>query len=402
MISTRTGQPCGCAPADGSESCALECNEKPRFSRGQLLTDDDLTALVGWSEKKAALARYRRGWGVVCGLEVYCDGHDGQVSLGPGYALDCCGHDIVVCAPATVSLDACCKTTPDPCAAVVTKPTVGAPVDFGPVTAENVRIVDLVLHYAEQGGSPRATLGQTEFSRIAETSRVECTIGPADHDPLQAEVAKWENGYSQCLDVVTRYQNECGKAKGADIQRWLMQWLGRNPPRQFGFLKDWIAEADTEKWVEKLAVQALFWIVQDCRNTFLQSGCSGCESAAGVPIARLWVRLPAAGATKSKCRVLAIDTQRPYRRPILGACWPAPLGQVNAGQVIWRQAEDARAILNGLGIRSSTTPEFTMPQTADDLYKELNLGKLMVATDSTSKLQTFKWGNLGDRVVAIK
>jgi len=252
----------------------LECSEKPRFACGQLLTDEDLTALVKWSETKSALARFRHGWGVVCGLDVYASSRDGQVNVGPGYAMDGCGRDIVVCSETAISLDSCCKPESDPCQGVVANPPPTMNAEFGGIEAQDLRIVDLILHYAETDVSPRSALGgvncamgsRSEYSRTRESSRIECALGTTDADPLRLQAEKWEEGYRGCLEVLKRYREEHDNAKGAEIQHWLLRWLERYPLRQFGFVKDWVSHKPADEWDQRQAVQALFWIVQDRRN----------------------------------------------------------------------------------------------------------------------------------------
>jgi hypothetical protein len=69
--------------------------------------------------------RYLHGVGTVCGLEVACSNCDGQVVIKPGYAIDPCGNDIVVCQEQQFdvlkAIQACCdavkkknKTVCDP------------------------------------------------------------------------------------------------------------------------------------------------------------------------------------------------------------------------------------------------------------------------------------------------
>ena len=417
MIATRTtnaqspatsASPCGCSDGDPS-SCTLACNEKPRFSCGQLLTDQDLTSLVMWSETKSGLARFRHGWGVVCGLDVHCNGQDGQVIVGSGYALDPCGRDVVMCSDTTVSLDACCKPQPAPCAGVVNPPPPVAEAEFGGIMTENVRLFDLILHYDEIDGSPRAALGgvncaagsRCEYSRTQETSRVECVPGIADSDPFRTQAEHWEEGYRTCLDVVRRFREESEKAKGGDIQQWLLRWIQRNPLRQFNFVSDWIRRVPAQDWNERLAVLALFWMVQDCRNAHLAPGCPRSQTAAGVPIARLLVQMPKPGATQAKCRVIAIDEQPPYRRYIHSDAWPAPMGHINAGRVIWQRVEEAVGILHRLGMRTDADG-FTLPPTTKALETELDEGKVMISSGSVGKLQVLDCGNLGDRVVGVR
>src|SRR5207248_4073700 len=71
---------------------------RPQFFAGQLLTEDDLQALTNYVVAKDRLrARYLEGDGVVCGLLVQCHPtKTGWVRVAAGYALDCCGDDIVV------------------------------------------------------------------------------------------------------------------------------------------------------------------------------------------------------------------------------------------------------------------------------------------------------------------
>jgi hypothetical protein len=417
MISTETrnvpsqrtsATPCGCAEPDQG-SCGLECNEKPRFSCGQLLTDQDLTALLKWSETKSALARFRHGWGVACGLDVYAGLQDGQVNVGPGYAMDGCGRDIVVCGETTVNLDGCCKPEPAPCPGVVDAPAPTVNAEFAGIEAQDLRIVDLVLHYAEVDGSPRAALGgvncaagsRCEYSRTQETCRIDCVPGTADGDPLRLQAEKWEEGYRACLHVLKRYREESDKARGAEIRHWLSRWLERHPLRQFGFVHDWVSHKPADEWDEKDAVQALFWIVQDCRNAYLNSGCPQAQDADGVPIARLWVRLPEPGATKAKCRVIAIDTQPPFRRYMRSHAWPSPLPSLNVARVIWRRIEEAQSMLVGLGMRTREPDGFQLPHTVEALEKELEAGKVMLAVDSVAKLRYLDAGSLGFRVIGV-
>ncbi|MBN2440650.1 MAG: hypothetical protein JXJ04_04875 [Spirochaetales bacterium] len=85
-------------------SCTKECwIERPEYFRGQMLTDADLIAGQKYFiEKNKLHNRSLHGWGVVCGLKVKCfpcctgHGASGKVLVEKGYAIDCCGNDIVV------------------------------------------------------------------------------------------------------------------------------------------------------------------------------------------------------------------------------------------------------------------------------------------------------------------
>jgi hypothetical protein len=81
-----------CSPCDDAAFV------RPRFFAGQLLTEDDLEALNAYIVGKNRLHNARLwGEGVVCGLEVVCGPCSGAtIVVRPGYALDCCGNDLVL------------------------------------------------------------------------------------------------------------------------------------------------------------------------------------------------------------------------------------------------------------------------------------------------------------------
>ena len=124
-----SGGSCECGGACGCDSrcCELECLVRPNFFCGQLLTDVDLAAMVEWTRKRLALVRYRDGWGIACGLDLSCSDSSGgaaccdnatsgpAIYLSSGYAIDCCGNDLVVCEPMRVDLSSVCTAPDDPC-----------------------------------------------------------------------------------------------------------------------------------------------------------------------------------------------------------------------------------------------------------------------------------------------
>lgn len=90
---------CGCA--DGPLV-------QPHFFAGQLLTDDDLQALTQYMLTKQRLHnRFLVGQGVACGLAVSCHPCEkGFVKVGSGYAVDCCGNEILVPCPTELDINA--------------------------------------------------------------------------------------------------------------------------------------------------------------------------------------------------------------------------------------------------------------------------------------------------------
>src|SRR5262245_31490568 len=153
---TRDRCGCGCADCQG-ECCKLECLTRPNFYCGQLLTDSNLKDLVDWVQTKSALQRFREGWGVACGLEVTCshkDKEQARVYVSEGYAVDCCGRDIVVCEPIWYDFkcdkpfDPCCRE-PEPQKAPP-KPAVQAQQKLGCIPFSELRAYELCLIFDEK------------------------------------------------------------------------------------------------------------------------------------------------------------------------------------------------------------------------------------------------------------
>ena len=99
------GRACACG-GRGCATCEPRAFIRPRFFAGQLLTDEDLALLGDYVVGKNRLHnRALWGPGVVCGLDVDCDPcGDGHVVVQPGYAITCCGDDIVVPCPEPVDI----------------------------------------------------------------------------------------------------------------------------------------------------------------------------------------------------------------------------------------------------------------------------------------------------------
>jgi hypothetical protein len=76
--------------------CKLRRFERNHYFHGKMLSARDLADEQKYfNEKRWLINRMVIGWGVVCGLDVSLD--DGCLVVGPGLALDCCGHELLVC-----------------------------------------------------------------------------------------------------------------------------------------------------------------------------------------------------------------------------------------------------------------------------------------------------------------
>ncbi len=169
---------CGCGGTGVQGASALV---RPRFFGGMLLTEDDLQAIDDYTVAKRRLTnRHMFGAGVVCGLEVDCDPcKPGWLTVTPGYALDCCGNDIVVGCP--VQIDAL---------ALLSDLRKREGLDCGePCDDSSDRRYVLVVSYDEQPADPVApyaqddcAVGDCDFSRVREGYRFDlaCEVRPPE------------------------------------------------------------------------------------------------------------------------------------------------------------------------------------------------------------------------------
>ena len=220
----RTGPPCQCCP-ERSPSCEVECLERPLFTSGMVLADTDLTALVDWTRAHLALRRYRDGWGVVCGLDVRCDpDRAGWVRVDPGFALGCCGEDIVVCEPEYIDLTGCCvveEACPDPAEKVTERNPCGDVVVDLLLEAEDVPAVTELVDLCGCGG--RCSNQRVIPTRVREGARVRsCRVTLPDADPTAEAAERWQAAYSRCHDIVAQYVKAGAKEPTGDhILAWL-------------------------------------------------------------------------------------------------------------------------------------------------------------------------------------
>lgn len=101
-------------PVELKHLVGLATLQRPRFSAGLLLEDEDLTAAVDYTRNMTRLLfRSLFGCGIICGLEVdakrTCHGTKVLVTVKKGVALDCVGNPIEVPSQEEVTYDADCK-----------------------------------------------------------------------------------------------------------------------------------------------------------------------------------------------------------------------------------------------------------------------------------------------------
>jgi hypothetical protein len=417
---------CGCSePTQPVACCELDCLEAPRFFCGQLLTDQLLNDLMEWTRAKTSLARYRDGWGVVCGLDMCCDeARQGGIIVRPGYALSCCGDDIVVCEDAPLDLSSACDEGPDPCEELeaqdwrraVDRPRSPGRVEKSPGTNETDNgaspsepvAVDVYISYGEEHSDPQAALarsacgetGRCEYAHTRETYSLSWQPGGSG-DPLTYAALRWRERYDEALEVIDAFRAAFQTLEGGQgeaVRSWLLRWIDAHHPHHFCFVRDRVCDAEADALTdESRLTELLFWIAQDRRNQVLSCPCHGCGPAAGgVPLGRVWV-VP---GRKGGCRIAGIDPFPPYRRPLSGECWPAGLGYVNAGQVIWHRRTEACVRLADLGVRVKEVTEFEPPPTLAELRSALACDPLVPCGEERTLL-AYEVEPLGERVVGL-
>jgi hypothetical protein len=356
---------CGCSDCQG-DCCSLECLIRPNFFCGQLLTDRDLKAFVDWISAQSALQRFREGWGVVCGLETTCshmDKEHNRVYVSEGYAVDCCGRDIVVCEP--IWYDFQCDTISDPCCrekktagtSIPTVPQRTRPkgvTHFGLIPLEQLRAFDLCLVSDEQmSGGQRAVvrgncspMDDCQFTRIKETGKL---VAKEVTDPFVAPVSHDLEDYRQQL---TDFAEAVRKQKESPLA--LLSFLAGRL-HTFCYIEDWLCTLSRQTanqlkvdWLDEVFP----YIIQDFRNHYFLCSCVSCEGNScdgdGVPLSRVWI-WDRKDANCRMCKVVYIESRSPYRRLLSRECRPTEPGCVDVSRYIWRSKDEVQEELQRSG-----------------------------------------------------
>ena len=368
MNPTAHSQNCGCSQCK-EECCELECLVQPRFFCGQLLSDQDLTAMLDWVKGKSALIRYRHGWGVVCGLDVSCASSPGSgpiVDVSSGYAIDCCGNDMIVCSDAKLDLSSCCPPPPAPCTGNAPPPAQqqlggDGQKSFGPFTLpkSEVQAVDVLIRYKETQSDPKSGLARggcngttaCEYTRTHEDYELYCMPVDDCDDPSDKRAYRWHTDYKEGLAKIFDDLEKLHDAN--DSQRTivrLLEWLRKHPPHAFCFLCEYLCDLQRVEHLEPgWFNEVVFWIVQDWRISYLRCECEGCGPDTSVRLARVWLWRRKDSQGKQLLQVVYINDYPPFRRPVTRDCWPVPADSVTLAPYIWQTADSSCVPLRQLG-----------------------------------------------------
>lgn len=392
-----SAQPCPCGCADcPDDACTLACLERPNFFYGQTLRDDDLTKLVEYTRDRLALERFRDGWGVVCGLHVDIHPEEaGVVTVNPGYAIDCCGNDVVLCDPTPIDL-----TSVLPEIADCRQPAVRDQDDEDVVSVLRQRVllsqlhrevevprkelqppqlyvIDIYLKHDEQKADPRTTLARgqcrdgvsCEYSRVVEKARLYPILveSPVEDDLVEPWLAKMR-GCSDAVLELTKRVEVAARLKSAtrdsmnNVIDSIKSWLRDNPPHEVNLapLLDMMqrieslirSDVPASEILDRFA-SLLYMIVVDCINYHLRCLCHACADERGLRLARVIVWEMPGLRGSNPYSVLVIDNQPPIRRALAPAeCYPAPRGRINIGPIVWRHPDDAKVWLARQGVKA--------------------------------------------------
>jgi hypothetical protein len=410
---------CGCGGTDG-RCCDLECLVRPNFYCGQLLTDADLSAVVQWTRDRLSLSRYRDGWGVVCGLEVTCTEPEGAcgcgcgtpkgctVWIGNGYAVDCCGNDLVVCEPIPVDLGCVCRPDDDPCAdpcfppvkrdrqVVATSGLIDVDIGDLHIPAEEQLIVDLYLQYGEQPASGQrplfrgacADVEACEPSRLLERPKPKLVARPT---------ASLRSGHpSEDEDVERLVQLVDDQTRRIDLlladanRDTLIRRLGKWRLYGICFVMDYV-RANGEP-TDEMRDMIRGWLRLDWLMHQFLCECRTCRTDDGVPLARLWLWRKD-GRTEC-CRPLWINSAAPFRRELQRDCRPISGSRIDLTRWYGARAADAVDAIRREGISVEKTAVTSRARLGDPLFS--------VETEKSLRVRTVTdW--LGDeRIINIE
>ncbi len=340
---------CGCAPCRcDTRCCELECLVRPNFYCGQVLTDADLAALVEWTRSRLALVRHREGWGVACGLELSCTAPGTAVGcasreqaadagpsvwVGGGYALDCCGDDLVLCEPLRVDLSPVCRPAFDPCNLLVPPPgrragnaatAANGGDDCLHIAGDELVAIQLSLRYAEEPAHGQRALfrgacdddGPCQYARIRERPCVHLEEVPLAAPVVADEGERWREAFAAGLarQVATVRAAILGGSQA------VLKLLRHAPPYRYCFLEELVcclvkkegqdAPIALAQWLHIARLIVLDWMLRQ-----LECPCDTCLPDTGVPLGRVILRRRMQERTL-RCSVVMIEQSAPWRRPL--------------------------------------------------------------------------------------
>lgn len=403
---TQTRQPhardceCGCADCP-DDACRLDCLTRPNFFYGQALKDDDLTAIVEYTRARLGLGRFRDGWGVACGLHVDVDPEvGGSVIVNAGYAIDCCGNDIVVCDPLHFDLtsvlppvDDCREPTIEqrrvmrPVEAVLRQQRVeerqgGEEEQKPPTSAPSRYVIDLYLKDGEKKTSPQTTLVRShcrdgvgcEYSRVVEQGVLHAVLVESPYafgDPSDAWLKGLQTIVRAVADLVRQVRpliaNLATPEDAMHILRLFRSWLNVHPLHESDHVRALeifstllaagrIPNMTNGKFVQQYIAGLIHLILNDMISHYVRCGCSACADENGIRLARILLLDVSSVQNSGGYVIYFINNQPPARRMLMPFdCHPAPSGKISLAHVLGKMPGDAQVSLASQGVRADAS-----------------------------------------------
>jgi hypothetical protein len=231
MATKTASKGCGCAekPTCEPQCVGLECLERPRFFSGQLLTEEELNDLTAYLLAKNRLHNlHMHGWGVVCGLEVSCHPDcKGWVRVAPGYAIDSCGNDVIVCCEEEIDVIKRIRE----CRAAKRRKTDCRPAHRRDTPGSNLPLEEhwcLKLRYVEKETQPSTALRRDTSCSCGCKTPAGCTCGTHKTDSglrrgAGKSVAACEPTRileSYCLELCEADEDFCAEFRSSGERAW--------------------------------------------------------------------------------------------------------------------------------------------------------------------------------------
>ena len=313
-----------------------------------------------------------------------------MVYVHPGYAIDCCGNDLVVCEPLPVDLSEACRAVEDPCdqlPATETSTMSGKgrrdnqrkadtnstqTQDCWTGLGESLIAVNLTLRYDEdltQGQRPMfrsgcSDVGPCEYARVLEQPCVHAEKVPIGQCWEDVDAKAWgeEFGARQVRILEELYALA---GTGSDLDA-VLRYLKRHPPYQFCFVEDYICcllgQAPDTREIGNPKSSSGFTSIGFCTPYAADVAVAARIEACRLPVCfsgRIEV------ANGYQCRVMLVDTGVPHRRLIRkDECRPLAMGALDLAHYIWQPVDYAKRHLKQLGVKVSVS----------DVKKDVNKG----------------------------
>lgn len=360
----------------GPHECGLERLQRPVFHPGQLLTAEALRLGQEYVEQRMNLRRFVDGVGVVCGLNVRCHpGEPGHVIIEPGYAIDCCGNDLVV--PEPLCVDICGRISGD-----VT--SIGSGYDDGveaSPAAQEARYT-VRVESAPLGSAPvPVVVGRGDGERESECRDskqildVSVCVEPARKASVDDGEPNRVKRFRAIADEVTcsvgRQLSEVAARRegtpsddetGVALADALLLALRHQPPstlcnledvvrKQREILKEKRSGEPIDSQAADILVRVLAGLMDDRRESYLAQQCEECCDRTGVALADVLVDWRIGECVGETCQLTAIDTQPPAREALhpRSTWWRGD--EVNVYDAYFTGAREACTMLAARGLR---------------------------------------------------